>query len=298
MVFHAAALKHVIFCENNISEAIKTNLLGTQNVITASINNNVEKIIYISTDKAVNPTSVMGSTKLIGERLSIDSNKLSKTKISCVRFGNVLSSRGSVFQTFKKQIENGKKLTITDTEMTRFVMTPSDAISLVLEAGNRAEGGEIFILKMPSMRIIDLAKAMCKYYGKENEIEINDESSWWNISAYDELSEEFIEKYADRVDWDCISKYQKLSEQFIERHKDKVNWYYISMYQELSEKFIEKHEDKVNWYYISMRQKLSESFIEKHEDKVYWSCLSKYQKISKNLIKKYKDRINIESQFF
>jgi len=167
IVFHAAALKHVIFCEKNPIEAVKTNAIGTYNVVSAAIAAGVKKVIYISTDKAVNPTSVMGSTKLIGERICLDYYGKSSTCISCVRFGNVLSSRGSVFQLFKKQIENGEDLTITHPEMTRFVMKPSQAVDLVLEAAELAKGGEIFILRMPAMKVTDLASAMIKIFGND-----------------------------------------------------------------------------------------------------------------------------------
>ncbi len=167
IVFHAAAYKHVPLCEYNPYDAVKTNVGGTQNVIDAAINCDVKKVIFISTDKAVNPVNVMGATKLLAERLMISSNVYSGrggTKFSCVRFGNVLNSRGSVIPLFKKQIEKGGPLTITDTEMTRFVMHIHEAAKLILLAANLAEGGEIFILKMPAVKVTDLAKAMVELY--------------------------------------------------------------------------------------------------------------------------------------
>lgn len=167
IVFHAAALKHVHLCEYNPFEAIKTNVLGTQNVIDACLNNEVEKMIFISTDKAVNPNNVMGASKLLGERLTIAANGYKgprKTLFSCVRFGNVLASRGSAVPLFIDQIKNGGPVTVTDPEMTRFIMSISTSVSLILKASVNAKGGEIFILKMPSLRIGDLANAMIKEY--------------------------------------------------------------------------------------------------------------------------------------
>lgn len=165
IVFHAAALKHVPLCEFNPFDAVKTNVLGTQNLMDASLDKEVDKVILISTDKAVNPTNVMGATKLLAERLTISSNYYKgnrKTVFSCVRFGNVLNSRGSVVPLFKKQIEQGGDVHLTDPEMTRFVMSIPRAVDLILRAAEIAEGGEIFILKMPVIRIRDLAEVMIR----------------------------------------------------------------------------------------------------------------------------------------
>lgn len=163
IVFHSAALKHVPLCEYNPFEAAKTNVGGTQNIIDASLDEGVQKVILISTDKAVNPTNVMGATKLLAERMVISANSYKgdrKTVLSCVRFGNVLDTNGSVLPLFKSQIEAGGPLTITDRRMTRFLMRISDAVQLILNAGTLAKGGEIFILKMPAVSIIDLANAL------------------------------------------------------------------------------------------------------------------------------------------
>ncbi len=163
IVFHAAALKQVPLCEYNPFEAVKTNIIGTQNVIDAALHARVEKMITISTDKAVNPVNVMGATKLLGERLTISANSYKgkrKTVFSCVRFGNVLDSNGSIIPILKKQIKKGGPVTITDNGMTRFVMSIPKAIELVLEATRKARGGDIFILKMPIMKIQDLADVM------------------------------------------------------------------------------------------------------------------------------------------
>ena len=163
-VFHAAALKHVPLCEYNPFEAVKTNVLGTQNLIEAVMGNeNIEKLITISTDKAINPVNVMGATKLLAERLTISANYYKgarKTVFSCIRFGNVLNSRGSVVPLFREQIKKGGPVTITDPNMTRFVMSIPEAINLVFKAAEIARGGEIFILKMPALCINDLAEVM------------------------------------------------------------------------------------------------------------------------------------------
>src|SRR3989338_6654442 len=166
IVFHAAALKHVPLCEYNPFEAVSTNVFGTENLISAAMDNNVKKFIGISTDKAVNPINTMGATKLLSEKIIIDTSiSAAHTKFCCVRFGNVLDSAGSVIPIFRKQIKNGGPLTITDKEMTRFFMTMPDAINLVLKAAEITEGGEIFILKMDAIKIIDLAEALIEVLG-------------------------------------------------------------------------------------------------------------------------------------
>ncbi|MGC9086684.1 MAG: polysaccharide biosynthesis protein [Thermoproteota archaeon] len=166
-VFHAAALKHVPFCEDNPYEAISTNILGTQNMIDCAIKYGVKKFVFISTDKAVNPVNVMGATKLLGERLVINASRLTNKPIfSIVRFGNVLGSRGSVILIFEKQVREGNSITITDPKMTRFIMLPSDAARLVLYAAELAKPGEIFILKMKAVRIKELAEASKEFFAK------------------------------------------------------------------------------------------------------------------------------------
>lgn len=165
LVFHAAALKHVPLCEYNPFEAVKTNVLGTQNIIEATRAEEVEKVIAISTDKAVNPVNVMGATKLLAERLMISASHYEgerETVFSCVRFGNVLNSRGSVVPLFRQQIARGGPVTLTDPEMTRFILPLSRAVELVLQAAEMTKGGEIFIFKMPVLRIGDLAEVMIK----------------------------------------------------------------------------------------------------------------------------------------
>ena len=162
-VYHCAALKHVYLSEYNPMEAMQTNIVGTNNVIQAAISAQVKKVILTSSDKAVNPSSTMGATKLLGERLFIVANHVigkHDTRFACVRFGNVLNSNGSVLQIFKRQISNGQPLTITSPNMTRFFISMDQAVDLCLEAADRMIGGEIFVLNMGASDILSLAKAV------------------------------------------------------------------------------------------------------------------------------------------
>lgn len=162
IIFHTAALKHVDRCESNPFEAVTVNILGTRNIITAALKENVKKVISISTDKAVNPVSVMGGTKLLSEKLIsaeiLDHN--SYTIFASVRFGNVLNTRGSIIPHIEKQIRGGGPITLTDDRMTRYFMTQDDAVNLILSAAEIAKGGEVFILKMPLIRLKDLFDEM------------------------------------------------------------------------------------------------------------------------------------------
>jgi len=163
VVFNAAAMKHVPLCEYNPFEAVKTNVLGTQNVVDACRANNVEKFVHVSTDKAAFPSNVMGATKLLAEKIALAAANYKgphKTIYSCVRFGNVFGSRGSVVPLFVQQIRDGNSVTVTDKEMTRFIMRIPEAAELVIKAGVLSNGEELFILKMPVMKINDLANAM------------------------------------------------------------------------------------------------------------------------------------------
>lgn len=164
IILHTAAMKHVIISEISPLDAVKTNVDGTSNVIQAALESDkCERVIYTSSDKAVNPTNVMGTTKLLGERLMTSALNMKSSRriiFSSTRFGNVIGSKGSVAPIFFKQIQAGKNITITDEQMTRFIMTIEEASKLVLEASKLAIGGEVFVTKMPVMRIVDLAKAL------------------------------------------------------------------------------------------------------------------------------------------
>jgi len=163
-LIHAAALKQVPAAEYNPMECIKTNVYGAENVISAAIENGVEKVIALSTDKAANPINLYGATKLVSDKLFVAANNIAgghKTRFAVVRYGNVAGSRGSVVPLFDKLIQQGvTELPITDTEMTRFWITLEQGVDLVLKGFERMQGGEIFVPKIPSMRITDLAKAM------------------------------------------------------------------------------------------------------------------------------------------
>lgn len=178
IVFHAAAMKHVDICEENPFDAVKTNVIGTSNIIESSITEQVSKFILISTDKATLPSTTLGASKLLAERLTINANSydnFNKTIFALVRFGNVIGSRGSVYQIFLDQIRKNQPLTVTDKRMTRFIMSIQDAAGLILKATNIAKGGEIFILKMPSVNIEVLAENMyevCSDSKKNNKIKV------------------------------------------------------------------------------------------------------------------------------
>lgn len=164
-IFHAAALKQVPSCEFFPIEAIKTNVLGTENVLSAAIENNVRKVICLSTDKAVYPINAMGLSKAMMEKVFVAKSRTSKSTIICgTRYGNVMASRGSVIPHFYEQIANGNDITVTDPNMTRFMMTLDDAVNLVLYAFQNGNSGDIFVQKSPSTTIGELAATMKKIY--------------------------------------------------------------------------------------------------------------------------------------
>ncbi len=175
-VFHAAALKHVALNEYSPFESVKTNVIGTQNLLEAALKNDIGTFVNISTDKAANPTSTMGASKLLAERLTVGADYFKgkgKTVFASVRFGNVLNSSGSVIPIFLDQIKSGGPISLTDKRMVRYFMSIKQAVELILKAQSMAIGGEVFILKMPALKIKDLAEILVEKMGDGN-IEIKE----------------------------------------------------------------------------------------------------------------------------
>lgn len=198
VVLHAAALKHVGLCEDSPNQAIHTNIQGTQNVIDAALANGVERVLFTSSDKAVNPTNVMGTSKLMGERLMTAAaetygkplarhGNVPGIVFASTRFGNVLGSRGSVVPLFRRQIETGGPITLTDVRMTRFIMTLAEATALVLDSVWLATGGEVMVTKMPVARIQDIARVMGERLGNGREVEIVETGAKPGEKMYEEL---------------------------------------------------------------------------------------------------------------
>ncbi len=207
-VFHLAAMKHVPACEYNPFEAVQTNIIGTQNVIRASLECEVEKTIFTSTDKAIAPTNTYGASKLMAERLITAAQYhagTSRTVFAAVRFGNVMGSRGSVIPLFKWQIREHRRITVTRRDMSRFMMTKEQATNLIIRALSLAQGGEVFVLKMPVIRLIDLAECVieetAKQFGISKElIGIEETGLRPGEKMYEELMTEEESTYAFEFD--------------------------------------------------------------------------------------------------
>ena len=192
IVFHAAAMKHIDICEENPFDAIKTNVIGTSNLLEASILEGISKFVFISTDKATNPTTTLGASKLLAERLTLVAGTYSENQkmiFSVARFGNVIGSRGSVFQIFYQQLKKNLPLTVTDSRMTRFIMSLSDAASMILKIGQVAKDSEIFILKMPTVKIEDLAKTMIQVHKEKNKLAIDPTIEISKVRGYERFHE-------------------------------------------------------------------------------------------------------------
>lgn len=211
IVFNLAAMKHVPACEYNPSEAIKTNVIGMDNVIKAAMINNVESVIFTSSDKAINPPNSYGATKLLAEKLVQVANFYtgnSRTRFIAVRFGNVMGSRGSVIPLFKKQIKKYKRITITDPNMTRFMMTASQAVKLIMDACENAIGGETFVLKMPIIRLKDLTEVLIEETCKKLNISIEEiKLKTIGIRAGEKRFEELMTKEESEIAFDLGDKY-------------------------------------------------------------------------------------------
>ena len=198
IVLHTAALKHVLQCERSPRDAMQTNVVGTQNVIDAAQTCRVARVLFTSSDKAVNPTNVMGTSKLMCERLMTAANAHrhpGDPVFASTRFGNVLGSRGSVVPLFVKQIAAGGPVTLTDPAMTRFIMTLREATALVMDSVHAAQGGEVFVMKMPALRIEDLAHVLIEQLARKRGIEVRTIGARPGEKNYEELlSEEEVRR--------------------------------------------------------------------------------------------------------
>ena len=204
IVFHLAALKHVLACEYNPFEAIKTNIIGMKNLIEMCIDKNIEKVVYTSTDKAATPCNTMGVTKLLGEKLITAANYYKGKKDTIfysVRFGNVLGSRGSLIPIIENQVKNEKNITLTHNEMTRYIMSTDMALELILKTLEISQGGEVFVLKMDVIKIVDLIQVLIEYFSVKyekdiNQIEIEEIGMFEGEKLYEEL---FSIEEAERI---------------------------------------------------------------------------------------------------
>ena len=189
-VFHLAALKHVPVCEEHPWESVQTNVVGTENVIKASLQQNIKMVVDVSTDKACNPINVYGSCKSVWEKLIIQANKKEgATKFVCVRAGNVMGTNGSIIPFFKELLKKWETLPITDIEMTRYFMTLQEAIGLLFKATQSCHGGETYVTKMPACKIMDLAQVLSKHYDRKFDYKV----VW--IRNWEKLHEELISEY-------------------------------------------------------------------------------------------------------
>lgn len=234
VVLHAAALKHVVLCEQSPREAVATNIQGIMNVIDAAEANGVKRLLFTSSDKAVNPTNVMGTTKLMGERLITAAHAHragpQATIFASTRFGNVLGSRGSVVPLFRRQIAQGGPVTLTDPDMTRFIMTLKEAVRLVMDSVFLARGGEVFVTKMPVARIADLASVMIELcasrYGRNpSDITVTTIGTKPGEKMYEELlSEEEIRRTMElRRYFAVLPAFKSVYQQIEYRYDDVVS---------------------------------------------------------------------------
>jgi FlaA1/EpsC-like NDP-sugar epimerase len=278
IVFHAAALKHVVMCERSPFEAVQTNIHGVQNIIKASIENHVSKVIFTSSDKAVNPTNVMGTSKLMGERLitAANSNNFSNNTIfASTRFGNVLGSSGSVIPIFQKQIEKGGPVTLTDAGMTRFIMNIEAAARLVIDSAAIARGGEVFVTKMPVVRISDLAKVMIEelapiYGRKPQDIKIIEIGVKPGEKIYEELMS--LEETRRAVELDHYFSvlpafrglYQDIGYDYLNLLSDQVNDPYVSAHETPLD------QGELKEFLLNSRLLDPNNVAKNHPDQRYW----------------------------
>ncbi len=222
IVIHAAAMKRIDMIEYNVFEGIQTNVLGTMNVVDACLANNVEKAVYISTDKACLPVNSYGAMKLLGERIFIESNYSkgsAKTAFFSVRYGNVLESTGSVIPFFVEKIKSGKEIPITDNKMTRFIISHDQAADLVFFALQHGIGGEVFVPKLPAFKLPDLAAVLKKHYNSRNPTKVI------GIRPGEKLDELMVNEYEAPFTYD-LGKYMVITSQ-IEKYLDRAKYAYL-----------------------------------------------------------------------
>jgi FlaA1/EpsC-like NDP-sugar epimerase len=241
IIFHCAAFKHVILSEYNPFDVVQTNIIGVENIIRAATASKVKHVLFTSSDKAVNPTNVMGTSKLMGEKLITAANvrNNSKTIFSSTRFGNIMGSRGSVVPLFMNQLRKGGPITLTDKRMTRFVMTTEEAVRLVLKSITISRGGEVFVTKMPVVRIQDLAEGIVevlapKYGHKSSNVAITEIGSKPGEKLYEELiSSEEIHRSLELKDMFVItpafkSVYESIQYKYPDTVSEAIHKPYIS----------------------------------------------------------------------
>lgn len=247
IVYHAAAHKHVPLMEKNPEEAVMNNVYGTKNLLELSSENNVSRFILISTDKAVNPTNIMGATKRLAEMLVCNANKNSKTKFMAVRFGNVLGSNGSVIPIFKKLIKEGKNLTVTHPEITRYFMTIPEASQLVLRASVLGEGGEVFVLDMGEpVKIAELAKKMIELSGLKLGLDIS--IDYTGLRPGEKLYEELLYDVKSCIKTECDKIYIAKLENKEENLSRKIEELFELVFKYDSNKIKEKLKEIVQTY--------------------------------------------------
>ncbi len=278
IVFHAAALKHVVLCERSPFEAVQSNIYGVQNIITAAIENHVAKVIFTSSDKAVNPTNVMGTSKLMGERLITAANSnnfVNNIIFASTRFGNVLGSSGSVIPIFQKQIEKGGPVTLTDANMTRFIMSIEEAARLVIDSASIARGGEVFITKMPVVRIIDLAEVMInelapEYGYRSSDIEITQIGVKPGEKLYEELmSHEETRRVVELERYfSVLPAFRGLYNDISYEYENIISTDVINPYISAEESHLDH--DSLRKFLLSNNLLDSSRYEKNHPDKRYW----------------------------